>query len=250
MGRHGGALDGERLLSIVKLKPLIPMRIDTSAKDAVALKAMAERGPTGSTITVSLRDLMLITGLGRGTIDRSIKRLIGRGHIARLKSSRHTQHARRYRVLESPATDHQTSFLWSKHGLGASALLIHCVMPADVWMTVRQLRELLGCSESTIRTALLKLHSAGLVNGLNSLDDRRANKREWMRLNDDDYLKFYEEWLTRPAQESVNDKVKREQAEWRFIERSRLRGSQPHGHEARAAQVLDKTGTSSNPSAQ
>ena len=213
----------------------MPTRIDTSAKDLAVLKAIAERGPTGSAITVSIRELMAVTGLGRGTICRSIDRLIERGRLVRLKGSRHTQHAHRYRVLEETRIDHKTSFLWSNYGLGASTLIVYCGMPTDEWVTIRQMRDRVGCSWSTIRTALLKLHSAGLVNGVNSLDDRRAKKQKWMRLSDEFYLQAYEQWLTRDTQESVKSKVKKEQAQWRFTERNRFCGNQPHWKDARKA---------------
>jgi len=213
----------------------MPTRIDTSAKDLAVLKAIAERGPTGSAITVSIRELMAETGLGRGTICRSIDRLIKRGRLVRLKGSSHTQHAHRYRVLEETRIDHKTSFLWSNYGLGASALIIFSSMPIDEWLTIHRLRDLVNCSESTIRTALLKLHSAGLVNGVNLVDDQLTSKRQWMRLDDVGYLHKYEDWLTRSAQESVKSKVKKEQAQWRFTERNRFCGNQPHWKDARTA---------------
>lgn len=184
---------------------------------------MTERGSVGSPITISVREIVAQTGIPRGTVARSIERLVVDGWIERLKSSSHTQHAHRYQVLKEPAWWLAPSFLWSKHGLGATAGTIYQCLSADGWSTVKQLVEAAGCSPSAVRTALLALHSAGLIDGRNPKDDSRPVKREWRRLDDADYFHWYEAWLTGTAQADTVAVVKKEQAQWAFTESQRFR---------------------------
>ena len=94
-------------------------------------------------------------------------------------------------------------------------------MPTAGDVTVQELSEVTGASASTVRTALIRLHSAGLIDGTDLKGNKSPRKRRWRRFMDDEYLKWYEDWLVGEAKEDVHTKVEREQNQWRLRETRR-----------------------------
>lgn len=197
------------------------MRIDVSAKDQIVLGYLQAQAPHGTAITVSVRQIVTATGISRGTVVRSLKRLSGSDAIRRLPHSGHTQHADRYVVCSSVLAENTSPFLWSAHGLGPTAWKVLSAMPTDTDVTVQELSDATGASPSTVRTALIRLHSAGLIDGTDLKGNQSPRKRQWRLINDDEYLKWYEEWLVGVAREDVCSKVSREQIQWRVRETRR-----------------------------
>jgi predicted transcriptional regulator len=198
-------------------------RVDAAARDDVVLSVMLDRSSGRDAVTVSLRDITKQTGISPESARQSIQRLIKSGAIEKLKSSGHTAHASRYSILSRPESAIQAAFLWSNYGLGQTARLICEELSPVTWLTARQVAEAVGCSIATVRKALLKLHSAGLVDGRNVKIDRNPRKTHWQRFEDDDYADFYSRWLTDSAAQQINTKMERQQAEWRSRERARMR---------------------------
>jgi predicted transcriptional regulator len=197
------------------------MRIDVSAKDQIALGYLQDLAPHGTAITVSVRQIVAATGISRGTVARSLKRLSASGAIRRLRHSGHTQHANRYVVCLPITEENSDPFLWSTHGLGPTACKVFSAMPTAADVTVQELSEVTGASPSTVRTALIRLHSAGLIDGTDLKGNKSPRKRRWRRFMDDEYLKWYEDWLVGEAKEAVHTKVEREQNQWRLRETRR-----------------------------
>ena len=197
------------------------MRIDVSAKDQIVLRYLQDLAPHGTAITVSVRQIVAATGISRGTVARSLKRLSGSGSIRRLRHSGHTQHADRYVVCSPITAENSGPFLWSTYGLGPTACKVLSAMPTAGDVTVQELSEVTGASASTVRTALIRLHSAGLIDGTDLKGNKSPRKRRWRRFMDDEYLKWYEDWLVGEAKEDVHTKVEREQNQWRLRETRR-----------------------------
>jgi DNA-binding GntR family transcriptional regulator len=184
---------------------------------------MMNRSNKEGVVTISLREITMETGISVESVRRSIVRLVAGGAIERLKHSRHTAHAHRYRILNRADTSIRPSFLWSSKGLGQTARIIHAELKPDSWKTTKQIAEGTNCSEATVRKALLHLHSAGLISGRNPRNDRSLRKTHWQRLDDANYLTRYETWLTRKAAEETRRKMRRQQMEWKSRELNRVR---------------------------
>lgn len=224
-------------------------RIDTRAKDRAVLNALKARGKAGVALTVSVRDIIKDTGTPRGTVARSLKRLIDAGSIQRLPRSGHTQHADRYLLIASQGEAVPITFLWSKYGLGPTASLIYDAMPEGFWLTVPEIRDKVGASSGTIRENLLRLHSAGLIDGRNPFNDQRSTKLQWCRLLDDRYGEWYTEWLTEAAREYTCERVTKEQVNWRSRESLRVAEEYKLGVKMRrgTAGGTSNNGASTNP---
>jgi predicted transcriptional regulator len=183
---------------------------------------LSMRSKIGDVVTISLRGICAHTGIPRGSVARALNRLESKGSIERLKSSTHTTHANRYRVCKLPSIGLEPSFLWSRYGLGATSSLIYHAIPQESWIQVCELAALVKCSRNTVRTALMRLHSAGLINGMNMQDDRKPRKTHWRCFNSNDYLSEYTHWLTEKAAENMRKKILHEQRSWAAREKARM----------------------------
>ena len=197
-------------------------RIDTRAKDRAVLATLQARSKAGIALTISVRDITKVTGIPRGTVARSLKRLIDEGLIQRLPRSGHTQHADRYLLLTTQGEGVPTTFLWSKHGIGPTASLVYEAMPVGHWMTVKEICDRVDAGATTVRVNLKRLQTIGLIDGRNPHNDERLTKLQWCRLLDNGHIDGSTDWLTQAAREDVCEKITKEQNLWRIRESLRV----------------------------
>lgn len=199
------------------------MRVDAKARAKLVLAALSTRESSAGIVTMSVRDIAIKTGISRGSVSRALTRLITEGSIQRIKCSSHTAHASRYRILNQNESTIAPSFLWSHHGFGSTAALVFMVLNCGALMSVKEIAEQIGCSTTTARNALHRLHSAGLVDGINLKDDRNPRKTHWRSNHDSKDLARCEELLTDSIADSVRNRLVREQRSWARSERARIR---------------------------
>lgn len=178
----------------------------------MVLAAVRQLAGNGSVATASVRDVQRLTGLSRGAVSRALGRLRESGVLVLQRRAKHPHAADRYRIVQEPAR--QTDPLWSSMGLGEVAgMVFHGLGNGELW-TVRQLADALDISASTIRGALLRLHSAGLVNGTRPGNDRNPRKTHWQLLDDAEHLRWVSNWLTADRQALRQRRIQQERFEY------------------------------------
>lgn len=217
------------------------LRSDVRAKMLLVLAAMHVLPSNGRTVTASLRELQKKTGFSRGAVSRAIQRCAEAGWIEPTHNRRPTLWSRAadsYQLLTPAPT--LPSWLWSAHGLGATAFLLFDATPIHQATSTKEIAATAEVSMSTAQRYLKRLLSLGLVD--------KPKQGWWIRLDDSDYFTEAERFLTHQPMIKRIRLIREEQAEFKSFDdwiqgkgkQSRVghnQGSQPARFRDQPAQI-------------
>ena len=187
------------------------LRSDVRAKMLLVLAAMHALPSNGRTVTASVRELQKKTGFSRGAVSRAIQRCVEAGWIQRTGNRRKSPRLRAadsYRLLAPAPT--LPSWLWSTHGLGATAFLLFDATPTHQAAKTQEIAASAGVSVSTAQRRLRELLSVGIVDN--------PKRGWWIRYADSDYLHQVAEFLTHEAKTKRIRLIRQEQAEYKAFD--------------------------------
>jgi len=185
------------------------VRADVRARMESVYAAMRRLPSNGSTVTASIRDLVSLTGYGRGSVERARNKLVEAGWIEKVRNpATHPGNADSYRLIR--IDEPEVSALWSRHGIGPTAALVYDAMPTDVWLRTGEIADKADIHKRTVRKHLRILLSAGLVD-----EWKKPGSGWWMRFDDDQYREGLTAAMTNESMRRLRSRVRTEQAEWR-----------------------------------
>lgn len=219
------------------------LRSDVRAKMLLVLAAMHALPSNGRTVTASVRELQKKTGFSRGAAARAIHRCVEVGWIQPTGNRRKSawwRAADSYRLLTPAPT--LPSWLWSAHGLGATAFLLFDATPTHEATSTKEIAATADVSMSTAQRYLKRLLSLGLVD--------KPTRGCWIRLDDPDYFTEAERFLTHEPMIKRIRWIREEQAEFKAFDDWIQEKGKPlrvgHSQDSQPARLRDQSARDSS----